>query len=101
MFLFAGNSFNGENVRKCVTEILERCHTIGTDVVAFTTDMEAGNRNLSKHLGINTGKLSKVHNEFSHSSDQTKNMLFSLMCHSSPKIYAAIFAARRLPSENQ
>lgn len=112
MSFFAGNSFSGVDVGRCVTEILERCHSIGLDVVALTTDMGSGNRNLWKHLGVHAGRLSRVRNEFPHPSDRSKkiavfadvphvvkNLCGHLLRNQTITIPKAVAQANGLPSE--
>lgn len=59
---------------KCVRDVLERCHGVGLDVVALTSDMGSGNRSLWKALGVVVGKDSRLVNKFPHLSDQTRKI---------------------------
>ena len=65
-YYFASNSTDGTVFADIVTEIIERCHLIGINVVAVTSDMGSANRAMWKKLGIVGGKRTVTVNSFTH-----------------------------------
>jgi Transposase protein len=57
-YYFTGNSTDGSVFSTIVFEIIKRCHDIGINVAAVTSDMGSANRAMWKKLGIVCGKKS-------------------------------------------
>ncbi|KAG0444061.1 hypothetical protein HPB47_014228 [Ixodes persulcatus] len=58
-----------------VRTLIERCHSVGLQVVAITSDIGSGNRAMWKQFGVHAGKYSKTVNLIPHPQ---KNLTFKL-----------------------
>ncbi|KAG0434008.1 hypothetical protein HPB47_019412 [Ixodes persulcatus] len=62
----AGSSFSGEDAASEVRTLNKRCHSVGLQVVAITSDMGSGNRAMWKQFGVHAGRYSRTVNMIPH-----------------------------------
>jgi hypothetical protein len=65
-YYFTSNSTDGTVFATIVLDIIERCHVIGVNVAAITSEMGSANRAMWKKLGIVCGKQAVTINSFAH-----------------------------------
>ena len=71
-YYFTGNSTDGNVFSTIVLDIIKRCHDIGINVAAVTTDMGSSNRAMWEKLGIVCGQKAVTINSFSHPCNPKK-----------------------------
>ncbi|KAG0434958.1 hypothetical protein HPB47_018763 [Ixodes persulcatus] len=63
---YTGNSFCGKEAASQVKVLIERCNSVGLQVVAVTSDMGSGNRAMWQHFDIYSGRYSRTTNKIPH-----------------------------------
>ncbi|XP_042142352.1 uncharacterized protein LOC121833278 [Ixodes scapularis] len=65
-YQYTGSSFSGEDAASEVRTLIERCYSVGLQVVAITSDMGSGNRAMWKQFGVHAGRYSRTVNLIPH-----------------------------------
>ncbi|KAM7308648.1 hypothetical protein ISCGN_012282 [Ixodes scapularis] len=73
---YTGNSFSGKEAATQVKILIERCNSVGLQVVAVTSDMGSGNRAMWQHFDIYSGRYSRTTNKIPHPQQPGEQIVF-------------------------
>ncbi|KAG0442804.1 hypothetical protein HPB47_015605 [Ixodes persulcatus] len=73
---YTGNSFCGKEAASQVKVLIERCNSVGLQVVAVTSDMGSGNRAMWQHFDIYSGRYSRTTNKIPHPQQPGEQIVF-------------------------